>query len=470
MKILFATPNLSLEERYGTLAGGGSAAPSLGILSLAAVCRKHGYRTAVIDSAALGLDEAELLRRLQKERPEVLGLSATTLSILHAQAVASKARRVLPGLRVLIGGPHVSAVPVESLERFSAFDIAVVGEGEETIIELLRAIEGGAGLEDVRGIAWRCDGAVRLNPSRLAIKHLDNLPFPAWDLLEGFPARYVPAPFKTRRLPSVSLVSSRGCPHRCIFCDRSVFGSACHAFSAEYLLELVKDLHKSYGVREVCFEDDTFMTSQKRLVEICRGLTESRLDLSWSCLARVNDVTAENLALMRRAGCWQVSFGIESGSQGILDRIHKKVTLEQIRRALLLSRAAGLMNKGFFIVGHPGETPQTLGETLRFMLDLPLDDVSVSMLTPFPGSELYERAEEFGSFERDWSRMNLLNPVFIPFGLTREDLLAAQKEMIRSFYLRPRIVLNYMRRVVRNPALARGMWCGFKAFARTVKR
>lgn len=467
MKVFFATPPLSRGERYGALAGGGSAAPALGLLCLAAVCRRAGWQVEVLDAAALDLGLDEVLRRLAASRPDVLALSATTLAVASAAELARQARRRLPSLRVILGGPHVSAAPVETLRRFPDFDAAVVGEGEATILELLAALAAG-GLEGIAGLALPAAGSVRLTPRRPPIRDLDRLPLPAWDLLAGFPQRYAPAPFKTRRLPAASLVTSRGCPNECIFCDRSVFGRHCHAFSPGYVIEMMLELYYRHGVREFCFEDDTFVTFDKNLVEICQRLIELDLGISWSCLGRVNHIRRDRLELMKRAGCWQISFGIESGNQEILDRINKKVTLEQIREALRLSRQAGLMNKGFFIVGHPGETRATLRQSIDFALELPLDDLSVTMLTPFPGSAIYERAEEFGTLDRDWGRMNLLQAVFVPFGLTREDLEAAQKELLRRFYLRPRIVLNYARRAAANPALARSLWGGFRSFLRSI--
>jgi radical SAM superfamily enzyme YgiQ (UPF0313 family) len=172
--------------------------------------------------------------------------------------------------------------------------------------------------------------------------------------------------------------------------------------------------------------------------------------------------------MMRRAGCWQISFGIESGCQEILTAIHKNVTLEQIQRAVDLCRDAGILSKGFFIVGHPGETRQTLLLTLDFALKLPLDDISATMLTPFPGTEIYERAAEFGEFDSDWSRMNLLNTVFIPHGLTRDELEQYQREILRRFYLRPRIFLGYLKRLVANPSMTRGVLLGARAFINSI--
>jgi anaerobic magnesium-protoporphyrin IX monomethyl ester cyclase len=311
-------------------------------------------------------------------------------------------------------------------------------------------------------------GALRHTGPRPYIADLDQLPLPAWDLLEGFPRKFSPPAFKTCKLPAASLVTSRGCPNQCIFCDRSVFGASCHGYSADYVIQMILELYHRYGVREIAFEDDTFITFKQRLVEICQRLIELKLDLSWSCLGRVNHVTAENLALMKQAGCWQISFGVESGSQEILKTIRKNVTLEQIRRALALCKKAGILSKGFFIVGHPGETPETLRATIDFALELPLNDISVNMLTPFPGTELYDRAAEFGRFDPDWSKMNMLNTVFVPHGLREEDLVNAQKELLRRFYLRPRVVINYIGRLIKNPTLFGSLLRGFIAFLRSI--
>jgi len=469
-KVFFATPPISMEERYGSLAGAGSCLPSLGILFLAAITRKEGFPTALADASALSLTGKELLQRVESEQPDVLGLSATTFSIFHAAKFAALVKERFPAMTIIIGGPHVSAAPHETMERFPVFEVAVLGEGEETIIDLLETMDTHAPLANIPGTILRSDGKLVTTQRREFLKNLDSLPYPAWDLLEGFPERYRPAPFKVRRFPAASLVTSRGCPNQCIFCDRSVFGTSCHAFSAEYVTGMIRHLVEHFGIREFSFEDDTFITFKKRLVAICQGIIDLGIDISWTCLGRVNGVDKETLELMRRAGCWQISFGIESGCQEILTTIHKNITLEQIQNAVALCRNAGILSKGFFIVGHPGETRETLSRTMDFALKLPLDDISVTMLTPFPGTEIYERAAEFGKFDSDWSKMNLLNVVFIPHGLTREDLEEYQHKILRKFYLRPRIILGYLRRLIANPSMSKGILLGAKAFFRSVNK
>ena len=469
MKVFFTTTPLSLEERYGSLAGGGSTSPSLGILILAAVVRNEGFDCTLVDASALSLVEEVLIKRLKVVRPDILCISSTTLGIRNANAFAVEAKRVIPSLTVVVGGPHITAAPLETMQRFSSFDIAVIGEGELTLVELLRALSAGNTLSAVQGLIFR-EGNNLINTGRRPfIRDLDSLPFPAWDLLEQFPARYMPAPFKVMKLPAAILVTSRGCPNQCIFCDRSVFGSSCHGYTAEYVVRQMSELYHRYGIREFSFEDDTFITFRNRLKEICERLIELQLNISWTCLGRANHVTAENLRLMRKAGCWQISFGIESGNQEILNLINKRVTLDQVRQAVHLSREAGIRSKGFFIIGHPGETPETIKMSIDFALELPLDDISVSLMTPFPGTELYRRASEFGEFDPDWANMNLLNIVFIPHGLTRNDLVMAQKELLRRFYFRPRILFDYGKRLLHNPSMVKGLWNGFRSLIQSIR-
>lgn len=469
MKIVFATPPVSREDCYGPLKEAGSAAPALGLLLLAAVARDLGHVVLVLDGVAMGLDEATFDTRLGNFSPDILALSATTFTVTAAAVTAERAKRTRPQLVTIIGGPHVSAVPEETMQRFDAFDMAVVGEGEATLAELLTALGKGQMLTDVAGLMVRCGKGVKITAPRAPIADLDSLLLPAWELLDGFPQRYSPAPFKVRQLPATSLVSSRGCPNHCVFCDRSVFGDQCRFHSAESVVMMVRTLHERFGVREICFEDDTFVTHRSRLVEICNRLIDLQLDITWNCLARVNQVTTETLALMRRAGCWQVSFGIESGSQPVLDTICKNTTLAQIREAVAMTRNAGLRAKGFFILGHPGETPVTLRETIEFALTLPLNDISVSLMTPFPGTELHRRAAEFGVMDSDWQRMNLLTTTFIPYGLTADELLNAQHELLRRFYLRPRTFADYGARLLRQPSLALPLLRGGLALVKTVR-
>ncbi len=466
MKIVFVNPPLSPEERYGALAEAANTMPSLGLLSLAAAAREAGAETAIIEASSLGLGLEETTARVRELSPTHVGMTATTASIHRAADLAAMLKEQDRAIDTIVGGPHATALPEKVMDMFPQFDIAVIGEGEETIAELVEARKNGGGPSSVAGLALRENGAVRVTGKRELVKDLDRLAFPAWDLLEGFPERYRPPGFRFRRLPAASLVTSRGCPSKCIFCDRSVFGSAHRRFGADYVLEMMGTLHREYRVREILFEDDTFLLDRPRVRAICEKLVREGPELSWSCLGRVSAADPELLALMKRAGCWQIGYGIESGNQEILDMIGKGTRLERIEEALAATRKAGMRTKGFFMIGHPKETEETIRETIAFARKAVLDDFSITRFTPFPGSEIYERTGEYGEFDDDWKKMNLMNTVFVPHGLTAEAIDRYAATAFRRFYLRPGIILRYLGRMLRNPGSAPGILKGFLAFLR----
>jgi len=470
------TPPLSLEARYGSWARAGNAMPSLGIISLAAVTRREGFDSRVIEAAARDLDQEQVLQKIKEIEPRYVGLSATTFSIGTAAQLAKRIKLINKDTIIIVGGHHISAASQETMERFSDFDLGVIGEGEATVVELLKTLENGEELKRVKGIIYRAkmddngkeNEQTRFTAPRELIEDLDQLPFPAYDLLEGFPRAFHPPPFKMARFPAASIVTSRGCPNRCIFCDRSVFGNRCRAFSSEYIITWIKELVHRYGVRELLIEDDTFVMFKSRLFEICEGILRERLDLSWSCLGRVDMVTPEILKLMRKAGCWEIGYGIESGAQHILDLEEKKIDLAQVEQAVAWTKEAGIVTKGFFMIGHPLENEETMNRTIDFAKKLPLDDISVMMLTPFPGSELYKMAHHYGIFSNDWDKMNLLQPVFIPKGLDEEKLNSHTRKMLKEFYLRPRIFWGYLLRMAKHPRTIFRILKGFYAFLTTV--
>lgn len=462
--IVLVTPPITLKERYGKLSWASNTLPSLGILYLAGILRKGGFNVSVIEASSLGLSIKELTKEIVKTKPRYLGISATTLTILNASTLANELKNYLKDIKIIIGGPHLTAMPEETMKRFNSFDFGVAGEGEETILELINSIDQGKKLSDIAGIIYRENDTVVKTPKRPFLDNLDKLPFPAWDLLTNFPERYHPPPFRFKKLPASYIVTTRGCPYKCIFCDRSVFGNKCRGHSSEYILELIEYLYKSFGIKEILIEDDTFITFKKRLVEVCEGILKRGIRISWSCLGRVDAVTSENLRLMKKAGCWSISYGIETGDEDVMKFIGKNITLEQVKQAVYLTHKSGILSKGFFIMGHPTDTHDTIRKTIKFALKIPLDDISISMMTPFPGSKLYQIASKYGEFDNSWRKMNELDIVFVPKGLTKENLQNYSKDMMRRFYLRPRIVFNYMKRISENPKAIPHYIRGFTAF------
>jgi radical SAM superfamily enzyme YgiQ (UPF0313 family) len=467
--ILLANAPYSLYERYGDLASVGSTLPHLGLLMLGSVLHKSGHRVRIIDSTAQILDNKETLEEIKKFQPDIVGFTAVTPSIFKAVKMASMVKDLYPSIPILIGGPHFTAIPEKTLKDYPVFNYGVVGEGEVTIIELVDALTSNRKPSNVPGVAFRENGRVRINPPRPPIMNLDSLPFPAWKLLDDFPSKYHPALFKYKMLPSTHIISSRGCPHKCIFCDTSVFSRRVRFHSPEYVLEMVDLLVKHFKIKEVIFEDDQFLVKQERVAEICEGLLKAKFDIAWSCSGRVDSVNdLALLKLMKRSGCWQINYGIESASQKILDFAKKAITIEQVEKAVSLTRKAGILAKGYFIFGLPFETEKTMKNSISFAKRIPLADVSVFMLTPFPGSRMYDIAEQYGTIENDFDKMNVLNVVFVPKGLSKEKLLYFQRRFMKEFYLRPRILGNYIKRLASNPLNFIRMLKAFYGFLQSI--
>lgn len=457
--IVLVNPPLSMEERYGAWAKGGTRTPPLGLAQLAAVVREHGYSPAILDCTALGLNDAEAAQTLLSMKPRYVGLTAVTIAVNNAGRLARLLKDADREWTVIVGGPHVTALPEETMAQFPDFDIGVVGEGEVTLVELLDALRDNRPLDTVDGLVLRQDSVpVRTGP-RSFIPDLDTLPLPAWELLPPLAHFYDTPTFTLGKSPATSLVTSRGCTGHCLFCDRSVFGNACRFHSAERVFESMRRLHEQFGINDFIIHDDAFVINRRRVEKFCALLAESGLPVTWGCNSRVNLVTPELLKLMREAGCWQIGYGIETGSQRILDLINKGVRMEQAQAAVRYTHEAGIRTRGFFMIGHPGENVESIRETISFILNNPVDDFQMTFFTPMPGSEIYRRATEFGTFDQDWRKLNMWTPIFVPHGLTVDELVAWQRRAFRAFYLRPRTVWNYLK-LVRSPRhftkLARG--------------
>lgn len=466
--LVLVNPPTTAEERYGALARAGSRLPPLGIALLAAIAREAGLSVAIVDAEAEGLDPAAAAERIAALAPQVVGFTAVTMTVIAAGETARLLKKLLPGTLVVLGGVHATAAPEQTLEHLPSVDALVVGEGDETLPELVCAHLSGRCLDDVAGLVLRREDGARFTGTRPLLTQLDTLPWPAWDLLPDLAHTYRPAPHSYRVLPATSLVSSRGCPGRCTFCDRTVSGSRLRTYSANYLIGMVEALRDRYGIREIVFHDDNFVANKRRVLEFCRLMVERKTSMIWSCTGRVDMVDPEMLAAMRAAGCWQISYGVESGDQSVLDGLCKGTTLDGIRQTLRWTHEAGIENRGFFMIGVPGETHASLRATIDFLLELPLDDFHMTIWAPHPGTELTRQAEaELGQpLHTDWRQMGDWNVVYVPEGLTAEELVSTQREAFRRFYVRPRVVGGYIARIVRHPAIAASVIGGFFAWVR----
>lgn len=450
MKILLANPALSrAEQKNPVISNLFSNAMPLGICYLAAVLLKEGIETFIIDGAAERINQEDIVDKLVKEKYDVLGISSTTVSFHRAVELAKLVKKKLGGsFPILLGGAHISAVPLQAMSK-KEFDVGVYGEGEITIVELLRTLENKGDLSQVKGIYYRDGEELKFTGIRPLIQDLDTIPFPARHLLN--PKLYTSLPTDVRRLPKFSILANRGCPFKCIFCDSAVVGKKYRSASPKYLVDEMEHLAKDYGAREIFFVGTTFTVSREKTEEFLDELESRKLNLLWTCSTRVDVVDEELLRRMKKNGCWSVRFGIESGNEKVLEFIKKGITKEQVDKAIKLCETTGIHTKGFFMVGHLIDTSETIRETIDFAKSLELTDITVQINTPLPNTEQYNCVDDYGVMEKkDYLKYSFFDPVFVPKGMSEKELVQWHNRFYREFYWRPKILLKQLKKIM-NP-------------------
>jgi radical SAM superfamily enzyme YgiQ (UPF0313 family) len=445
-------PYVCRDRRRDRVREGEEEIPGIGTLTLAAVARAAGHRVHIVDGKRSGTPVAQVAARVAALAPDHVGISATTISIHNAARIAAQVKTLVPQAVVTVGGPHVSAIPEATLASFAAFDYGVVGEGERSYLDLVGRLAGGADPRGVAGLVYRDGDRVCANHRApyLDGEELDRLPEPAWDLIPDFPLRFQPNVFNYRATPVASVVTSRGCPFSCTFCDRSTSGRKGRFHSVDYVIAMCRRLARM-GVRHILFYDDLFTVNRRRVVELCERFLIEGFRFTWSCNSHPNLLDPATLALMRRAGCWQIAYGIESGSQRVLDVVKHEVKIPRMLSTLAETRAAGIRVKGLLMMAHPTEGEDSLEETIRFLKQAPLDLAQVTKFTPYPGTPSYPTVRQHGSFDEDWERMNAMNWVFVPRGLTAETLERYFKRAYKTFYTRPDVLWGLARTLAGEP-------------------
>ena len=383
--------------------------PSLSLSYLGAVLQREGVEVEVLDLLTARYSANKIKRKLEEYRPHVVGTSCATMSYPTASRVLKACKRFDPSVVTVIGGPHVSFTAKETLEHAPWIDIVVCGEGEETLAALIRALEGGASLRGVPGIAFREDGAIVLTGTRPPIEDLDALPMPARHLLPLSKYRALGAP--------ASVITSRGCPFGCTFCSApKMFGREVRFRNPKLVVHEVEYIHKELGFEEIHFVDDTFTLNPRPAQAICHEIIARGLHIKWHAYSRVDTINQDLLKIMKQAGCYYICFGIESGSQQVLDTIKKGINLEQAKQAVRLAAEAGMGMLLSFIFGLPGETPETARETVALAKEL-RDKYGANygfhLLAPLPGTEMREKAADYGIriLTSNWASYDANEPI-----------------------------------------------------------
>ncbi len=377
----------------------------LGLGYVAAALEARGDRVEIYDAGIEGGSEKQVAKRLGESNPAVVGITAQTPYYSKALWMSKLVKKLNPGLTVIFGGPHASILTEDTLQEPS-IDIVVRGEGDATVAELVARLEEGGSLADVRGISYKENGEMFHNEDRPFIEDLDSLPLPARHLFDI--ERYL-ARMKGRRVAPI--LSSRGCPFKCIFCYRGpAAGKKFRGRSPGKIIEEIEHLRDRYGVGDVLFVDDIFTINKERAERICDLMIERNLDISWRCQTRADCLSVDVLRKMKEANCIDVSMGIESGNEEILAATGKNITKEKIRAGFSMTREVGISTSASFIIGLPGDTKETVRETIEFAKELNPDNAIFYAAMPYPGTEMSRMVEEQGgNLPRTWDDYRLMS-------------------------------------------------------------
>ena len=449
MNILLIQPPITIAkgEAFGVT-------PPLGLAYLASVAEKNGHHVRIIDTIAegynlrcykngqirIGLKADDIRKEIEKFHPDLVGITCPfSLMDNEMRFVASLVKNVDRNIPVVVGGAHPSSMP-EHVIRDPNIDFLVVGEGEGTFLDLVKRIDEGASCLDLKGAWIKVNGKIRKNAKREFIMALDSIPFPAWHLLPM--EKYMEigqAHGSQKRKRFASIITSRGCPGTCVFCSiHSVWGYEWRARTPENVVSEIERLVTAYDIREIHFEDDNLTLSKQRIAKICDLIIERGLDISWTTPNGVAVQTIELYLLekMRKSGCYQLSFGIESGDPYVLRKIiHKPLSLDKVKKVVIWSKKLGIWTHGFFVIGFPGESAHSIRRTTDFAKETDLDSANFFIATPYPGTPLYSLASSKGSLKEgfDLARLRTMDATINTEYFEAKELIELQKKAYLEF-------------------------------------
>ncbi len=454
-RVLFIIPGF--EDVYGNyryLYKRGFLNPPMGLCYLASSLEHAGHEVKIIDGEAQRLRITDIISMAKEYKPDLFGLTATSIEIGKIISLASELKGYFPQTPIVLGGTHINIFENKVLEESSVFDFGCIGDGEDFIVELIDALgdpQNSQKFDSVKGLIFRKEGKVIQNPYRLVESNLDRYHFPARHLLNNnLYARVVP---KKGYVTTASFMSSRGCPYSCIYCAvKSIHGQNVRLRSAENVVEGLEHIVNKIGIDHIAFNDDCLTLNRDRIYKICSGIRKAKLKFTWEGLSRADLVDKELLIEMKQSGLVRISYGIESGNSKILKFLCKNETLEQISRAFKISQDVGIATRGSVLIGVPYETQETVRDTFSFVQNLQgLDEVIINILQPYPGTHVREmilRGEGgsrladgkmgFDGLKRFGSASVFVND------LTPAKLVSLQNEGFLKFYVRP---FNLLRRI-----------------------
>ena len=412
--------------------------PPYGLLHLSPYLKKMGHSVFVFDG--LISSKEFLMKTIKKEKIELVGISSVTWNWNAAKQLASFLKNDFPDIKLAIGGAHANGVRSSVLKECIYFDYAFYGDGEETFPKLVNSLSCNKEPEPMNGFAYRKNGEIIAAQESAIVKDINNVLFPDRESL-GFD-NYRPSPLFYRKLPFTAVFGARGCPYRCTFCHTV---NRVRLRDPENIIEEIVMLQEKHGIREITFYDDTFTLNKKRVFRLCELILEKNINISWSASVRVDTISSEMLTVMKKAGCWRLLLGIESGSQRLLDKVKKGITLEQIENAVNMIYRHGIDQTGMFMFGIPTETYEDGLETIKFIKKLKITYLNVCSLTPLPGTKIYDEVvNDTGLMGTD--SMSILDISYVPNTMTKEQLEDLLQRSFREFYFR----ISYFLRLILN--------------------
>lgn len=425
-------------------------APHLGLGYLASISKKSGYSVNIIHSDKDRLRIKDIILKIKRINPKIICFSIVTMSYLAAKEIIKilKSERIY--IPIVIGGPHISAFPEYSIKDLEA-DFAVIGEGEITFTLLLDYILKNRGvLKEIKGLSFRNNNSIYTNEPRELIKNLDELPFPAWDIIR--PDGYPPLPHQIifKKYPVSSIITTRGCCYNCYFCAvPSLWGKNIRTRSACNISAELELLINQYGIKEIHIEDDCFTFDRAHVINICKEIIKKKLDFIWSLPngIRIDTITDELIAIMKQAGCYQVGLGIESSDNRTLERVNKNLNINTIKNAINIIKKNKLEIRAFYMIGFPEEKKEQIQNTLNFAKKLDTDFAVFGICAPIPGSKYFDDYFKEADYEKiEWGKITYYNGYYSKY-LMPHTMKKLLRKCILSYFSSPQKLGVFLRRV-----------------------
>jgi radical SAM superfamily enzyme YgiQ (UPF0313 family) len=439
--------------------------PPLGLLYIAAYAEKHTSHTiAVMDCQVERIDYNSLPKKITDFKPDVVGITAMTMTMIDVLKTANIVKKANENTIVVLGGPHVNLFPEETI-NLDEVDFLILGEGEKIFSDFLDSIENKLLLKNISGIVFKDNNKIINTGSRSFIRDLDSIPFPARHLV---PYKRYNSLLSSGKVVT-TIFTSRGCPYKCSFCDRPHLGKLFRSRSAMNIVDEIEEC-VNMGINDFLFYDDTFSVNKKRVTDICSEIVKRKLDIGWDIRTRVDTVDEEIIKHLKMAGCQGIHYGIEAGSKKIINILNKGISIEQSKKVFDLTRKYKIPILAYFMIGNPSETLEDIYKTFKVIKYLNPDYLHMTVLTPFPGTEIYFNGLKNGIIKKDYWREFAENPTsaFIPphwdENFSKEELNALLVKGYKSFYLRLIYVLRRLSKLNSFDEFKKKAKAGIKVF------